>query len=331
MNKTHLFAALAIVVIAAGCTEQKFTKTDTGLEYKILKGSGGKEVKYGNTIKFRAYSYYNDSLMATPYDSLPQFMEIDSMRLPPEYVTIFKSAKSGDSIVTRIPVDTIMKSNPNLPEFAKSGSYIGYRFKLLDVITDKAQAQAMQMETMQSLRRLDSTITENQKGIDDKSLSDYLAKNNIEAVKTPRGTYVEVQEKGSGPKVDTGKAITVDYKGMTLEGKVFDQSYDSTGKSANPYTFIVGKRGAIEGWPDGLVYFNKGGKGRLFIPSYLAYGTRGGPGGAIPPNTPLIFDISVVDVSSGEEYEKKMQAQQQMMQQLQQQMQGQQRPQGDGQ
>ena len=324
MKRTHLIAALAIIFAAAGCTEKKFTKTKNGLEYKVIKGNGGKEVKYGNTIKFRAYSYYNDSLMATPYDSLPQFMEIDSMRWPPEYVTIFKSAKSGDSIITRIAVDTIMKSNPNLPEFAKSGGFLGYRFKLLDVITDKAQAQAMQMETMQSLRRLDSTITENQKGIDDKSLQDYLTKNNIQAVKTPLGTYVEVQEKGSGAKVDTGKAVTVDYKGMTLEGKVFDQSYDSAGKSQNPYTFIIGKRGAIEGWQDGMVYFNKGGKGRLFIPSYLAYGTRGGPGGAIPPNTPLIFDVSIVDVSSGEEYEKKMMAQQQMMQQLQQQMQSQQ-------
>ncbi len=317
MNKNHLLAVIAIVLVAAGCSDQKFTKTKSGLEYKIIKGSGDKEIKYGNTVKFRAYSYYNDSLMPTPYDSLPQFMEIDSLRLPPDYVTIFKSAKSGDSIVTRIPVDTIMKMNPNLPDFAKKGSFIGYRFKVLDVLTDKAQAQTMQMETMASMRKIDSIQTESQKGVDDKTLQDYLAKNNINAIRTEKGTYVEIQEPGTGPKVDTGKAVSVDYRGMTLEGKVFDQSYDSTGKSVNPFSFVIGERGAIDGWPDGLVYFHEGGKGRLFIPSYLAYGTRGA-GGDIAPNTPLVFDVSVLDVFPREEYEKNMEARQKMMQQMQQ-------------
>ncbi len=328
MNKSIFLAAASILVLAAGCTERKFVKTKNGLEFKIVDGSGGKEVKYGNTVKFTAYSYYNDSLMATPFDSVPQLMEIDSTKLPPEYIEIFKAAKKGDSIITRILVDSIMKFN-QVPPFAKKGQYLGYRFKILDVITDPAQAEAMKKETMENLRRLDSIAVIKQEGIDDKILSDYLAKNNITATKTARGTYVEIQNPGTGDQVENGKAITVDYKGMTLSGKVFDQSYDSTGKSVKPYTFMVGERGAIEGWPDGLVYFKKGGKGRLFIPSHLAYGTRGA-GADIPGNTPLIFEVSILDVMPAEAYQKKMQEQQKMMQQLQQ-MQQQQQPQAQGQ
>ncbi|MEO8568002.1 MAG: FKBP-type peptidyl-prolyl cis-trans isomerase [Ginsengibacter sp.] len=328
MNKSIFLAAASILVLAAGCTERKFVKTKNGLEFKIVDGSGGKEVKYGNTVKFTAYSYYNDSLMATPFDSVPQLMEIDSTKLPPEYIEIFKAAKKGDSIITRILVDSIMKFN-QVPPFAKKGQYLGYRFKILDVITDPAQAEAMKKETMENLRRLDSIAVIKQEGIDDKILSDYLAKNNITATKTARGTYVEIQNPGTGDQVENGKAITVDYKGMTLSGKVFDQSYDSTGKSVKPYTFMVGERGAIEGWPDGLVYFKKGGKGRLFIPSHLAYGSRGA-GADIPGNTPLIFEVSILDVMPAEAYQKKMQEQQKMMQQLQQ-MQQQQQPQAQGQ
>ncbi len=328
MNKSIFLAAATILFLAAGCTEQKFVKTKGGLEYKILGGSGGKEIKYGNTIKFTAYSYYNDSLMSTPYDSVPQLMEIDSTKLPPEYIQIFKAAKKGDSIITRISVDTIRKMNPNVPPFAKNGQYLGYRFKILDVITDPAQADAMKRETMENLRRLDSISVIKQEGIDDKILSDYLAKNNITTTKTSKGTYVEIQNPGTGEQVETGKAITVDYKGMTLAGKVFDQSYDSSGKSVKPYTFMVGERGAIEGWPDGLVYFKKGGKGRLFIPSHLAYGARGA-GPDIPANTPLMFEVAVLDVMPAEAYQKKMQEQQKMMQQLQQMQQ--QQPQGQGQ
>ena len=326
MNKSIFLAAAVIGCMAQGCTERNFVKAKNGLEYKIVGGDGSQEIKYGNTIEFRAYSYYNDSLMATPFDSVPQLMEVDSTKLPPEYVVIFKAAKKGDSIVTRIPVDTIMKFG-QVPPFAKKGQYLGYRFKILDVITDPAQADAKKRETMERLKALDSVATEKQKVIDDKTLSDYIAKNNIKTIKTAKGTYVEIQDPGTGEQVTEGKAVTVDYKGMTLDGKIFDQSYDSSGKSIKPYTFMVGQRGAIEGWPDGLVYFRKGGKGRLFIPSYLAYGSRGA-GGDIPGNTPLMFDVSVVDVLPAEAYEKRMESQQKMMQQLQQ-MQKQQ-PQGQG-
>ena len=312
MNKSLNLAVVAILIIAAGCTDQKFKKTKNGLEYKVVSGNGGADVKYGNAIEFKAYSYYNDSLMGTPYDSVPQIVEIDSTKLPAEYVHIFTSASKGDSIVTRMSTDTILKFN-QLPPFMKKGNYVGYRFKIIDIITDSSKVVSLKNETTASLKRIDSLSTAKQKVIDDKTLSDYLAKNNIKAVKTEKGTYVEIQNPGEGIAIDSGKAITVDYKGMTLEGKVFDQSFDSTGKSVKPYTFIVGQRGAIQGWSDGLVYFKNGGKGRLFIPSYLAYGPRGG-GEDIKPNTPIMFEVAVIDVLTKDQYEAKMEAQQKRMQ-----------------
>ena len=213
MNKSIFLAAATVLFLAAGCTERNFIKAKNakGLEYKIIDGSGGQEIKYGNTIKFTAFSYYNDSLMSTPYDSVPQLMEIDSTKLPPEYIAIFKAAKKGDSIITRIMVDSIMKMS-QVPPFAKKGQYLGYRFKILDVVSDPAKADAMKRETMDRLRRLDSISMVKQQGIDDKILSDYLAKNKITATKTAKGTYVEIQNPGTGEQVEVGKAITVDYK-----------------------------------------------------------------------------------------------------------------------
>jgi len=317
MNKSISLAALSIVILAVGCTDQRFKKTKTGLEYKVVSGNGGNDIKYGNAIQFKAYSYYNDSLMSTPYDSVAQVIEVDSTKLPAEYVGIFESAKKGDSIVTRMSTDTIMKFNP-LPSFAKKGQFLGYRFRIINIITDASKVTALRNESMESIKRIDSISTEKQKLTDDKTLSDYITKNNIKATKTPKGTYVEVQNPGEGIALDSGKAITVDYKGMTLDGKIFDQSYDATGKSTKPFTFVIDQRGAIQGWSDGLVYFKKGGKGRLFIPSYLAYGPRGS--GDIKPNSPIMFEVSVVDVLTHDEYVKKMEERKKMMQ-LQQQLQ----------
>jgi FKBP-type peptidyl-prolyl cis-trans isomerase len=116
--------------------------------------------------------------------------------------------------------------------------------------------------------------------------------------------------------IDSGKAVTVNYKGMTMDGKIFDQSYDSSGKPTKPYTFLVGERGAIEGMDDGIRLFKKGGSGRLFIPSVLGYGPRGA-GGEIKPNESLIFEVQVVDVNNGDDYRVKMEAQNRMMRQMQ--------------
>jgi len=328
MSKSIGLAAFSILLFAVGCKDQNFKKIKGSrmpLEYKIIEGSGGDPVKYGNAIEFKAYSYYGDSLMSTPFDTVAQVIEIDSTKLPKEYIEIFTTARKGDSIITRTSTDSLLKANP-LPPYAKKGNYLGYHFKIIDIITDPTKVAALRNESMESMRRIDSLSTEKQKGIDDKTLSDYLAKNNIKATKTAKGTYVEIITPGEGAAIDSGKAITVDYRGMTLLGKEFDSSYDESGKSVKPFTFVVGQRGSIEGFSDGVVLLKKGGKARFFIPSYMAYGSRGA-GADIGPNTPLMFDVSVLDVLTPDQYRTKMQDQQKMMQeQMQKMQQGRQHP-----
>jgi len=53
MNKLLSLSVLSIVILAVGCTEQKFKITKTGLEYKVISGNGGNDVKYGNAIEFK--------------------------------------------------------------------------------------------------------------------------------------------------------------------------------------------------------------------------------------------------------------------------------------
>ena len=324
MNKTTYLAAI-LMVLALGCTQQ-FKKTKSSLEYKIISGNGDKSIKYGDAVKFTAAGYYRDSLITTPYDTLPQFVDMDSTRLPPDYLFIFKLAKKGDSIITRILVDSAMKYG-QVPPFAKKGQYLGFRIKILDVTSDHALAMAQKQEGMKKAMAIDSMQKIRQKTIDDKILSDIIAKDKLNVQKTEKGVYVEIKNAGQGEVIDSGKVVTVDYKGMTLSGKIFDQSYDANGKSMKPFTFPVGQHQAIEGWDDGIKMFRNGGEGRLFIPSALAYGTRGA-GADILPNSCLVFEIKVNKVISGEQYKKEMEAQQKLQQQNQPQGMGQGQPNG---
>lgn len=304
MKRSIIPVSILFLFVMAGCNSARYKKLDSGLEYKIISGKGDKPIAAGNFVKMTITQYYNDSLMSSPFDTIPQIIQMDSMRVPAEYVRIFLQAKQGDSIVTRISTDSIAKHSP-LPPFAKENQFFGTRFKVVDVYTNPEDAEKENAALSERAARADSLASLKQREVDDKTLVEYLKNNNIQAQKTPEGTYVEVINEGTGAKVEAGKAASVLYKGMLLNGHVFDQSYDSTGNPKEPFTFIVGAMGAIEGWSDGMTYFREGGNGRLFIPSSRAYGSQGA-GMDIGPNTPIMFEVKITKVMSQDEYQKDM-------------------------
>lgn len=317
---------MVTLVTLTGCTEKFKKQSKSALEYKIIGGNGDKQIKYGDAVKFTAVGYYRDSLIPTPYDTIAQFLDVDSLKLPPDYLQVFKMAKKGDSIITRILVDSAMKLG-QLPPFAKKGNYLGFRIKILDVTSDPVLAAAQKEAATKRLGVIDSLVKLKQKSKDDSILAAMISQQKINTVKSPKGVYVEIQNPGQGALIDSGKQVTVNYKGMTLNGKIFDQSYDANGKPLKPFSFAVGQHAVIEGWDDAIKLFKKGGKGRLFIPSTLGYGSRGA-GAGIKPNENLIFEISIEDVMTSEQYQKMMAAKQKAMPQGQGQ---QQLPQGQGQ
>ena len=65
---TRLYLILTTILIIAGCKEDRFQKTKSALEFKLISGDDSHRIKYGNTIKFSAEGYYRDSLLETPYD-----------------------------------------------------------------------------------------------------------------------------------------------------------------------------------------------------------------------------------------------------------------------
>ena len=79
--------------------------------------------------------------------------------------------------------------------------------------------------------------------------------------------------------------VTVKYKGYNLDNKVFDQS-------DNGITFSLNQ--VIKGWQLGIPLFKKGGKGKLIMPSRLAYYSTGS-GTSIPPFAPLVFEVELVN------------------------------------
>ncbi len=109
-------------------------------------------------------------------------------------------------------------------------------------------------------------------------------------VTLPSGLQYKILTAGIGPKPTASDQVVCNYRGTLINGTEFDSSY----KSGKPATFGVGQ--VIKGWTEALQLMPVGSKWQLYIPSSLAYGERGGPGGAIGPNEALIFEVELLSI-----------------------------------
>ena len=82
--------------------------------------------------------------------------------------------------------------------------------------------------------------------------------------------------------------VTIHYRGMLLDGQVFDSSYERGAPIAASLDSL------IPGWRQGLPGMRVGGKRRLVIPAELAYGSQGT--GGIPPNSALVFEVELISI-----------------------------------
>jgi len=120
----------------------------------------------------------------------------------------------------------------------------------------------------------------------------FLAENKTKdgVVTLPSGLQYKVLKEGTGPKPAATDTVVCNYKGTLIDNTEFDSSY----KRGQPATFPVS--GVIKGWTEALQLMPAGSKWQLFIPSDLAYGARGGPGGGIGPNATLVFEVELMSI-----------------------------------
>lgn len=122
-------------------------------------------------------------------------------------------------------------------------------------------------------------------GKDTTLIKEFIATNNIPAVKHTSGIYYQIIEPGAGTVTyNTGTYVTTKYVGKLLNGNVFDQR--------DSIRFQLG--GVIAGWQIGIPLIQQGGRIRLLIPSGYAYGSTAV--GSIPANSVLDFDITLKKV-----------------------------------
>lgn len=277
-----IISVVALIAIVATSCEVNYKKTPSGLRYKIFSDrKNGTALKAGNFIKFDIEYVLQrtgkkDTVLNSTYGKLPGYTSVDTgKQINYSFIELLPKSKVGDSLVFIISIDSL-KTKGMIPEyndlFVKGSNVLG-KVKIVSVFSTQEQMMKDYDTEMANIKVKEITAIES-----------YLKKNNITAVKTKNGAYVEIIQQGTGAKADSGKEATVKYKGMLMDTKAkFDEG---------SIPVVVGAHRVIPGWEEALPYFAQGAKGKIYIPSSLGYGGQGAPP-SIPPYSNLMFEVEI--------------------------------------
>ena len=126
-------------------------------------------------------------------------------------------------------------------------------------------------------------------------INDFMVKYGLSIEPRESGLYFQDETVGTGQFAVSKDTVEVFYTGFFLNGIKFDSNI-----GGSLLEFVIDNeptRDVILGWDEGLTLVREGGSAKLIIPSWLAYGQQGNF--AIPGNTPLYFEIELVNIRFG--------------------------------
>jgi FKBP-type peptidyl-prolyl cis-trans isomerase len=330
-----LFTLVIILIANITFAQNDFTLGDKGLLYKIIPATPvGTKLKIGNVMQVAIDQKFGDSATYNSIEAGNEFMLLDTSNQPFDIKVVLRQMSVGDSAMVKINVDSIFEMqcklaqeqqgisreqfSSQLPEFFKrKGAFINLGLKVIkQYVIDSLQPgyandkavisldqkeqndkkeiyqQKMQMKAQQEQALKD------QKGIPacNEALNNYLGAKLKTLKKTKSGAYVEIIKEGTGPLCTKGKVAELRYRGMLLNGNVFDGNFPEAGKPSKPLlpvTVLAG--GTVTGFDEGISLLRQGTKAKLYIPCNLGYGGQA-QGTELPAYSSLIFDIEVVTV-----------------------------------
>lgn len=168
---------------------------------------------------------------------------------------------------------------------------------LVQAVRDRVGGSGTALMTEQeAMQTLQAYMAGKQQAVAEQNRSEgaaFLAKNRNEkgVLATASGLQYMVLREGSGARPLPSDKVRVNYEGKLLDGTVFDSSY----QRGEPAEF--GLNQVIAGWTEGVALMPVGSKYRFWIPSDLAYGANGAPGGMIGPNSTLTFDVELLGIA----------------------------------
>ncbi|OBX48770.1 hypothetical protein A9Z60_04660 [Moraxella nonliquefaciens] len=175
--------------------------------------------------------------------------------------------------------------NPKIIAAAISEGFEGKESKFTDEQARAIFEEYQKRKETEATKELETKAATN-KEAGAKFLAENKAKEDVKT--TPSGLQYKVITQGTGTKPKPTDVVVAHYEGKTIDGKVFDSSYER----GEPAQFDLAHM--IPGFTEGVQLMPAGSKYEFYMPSELGYGETGAPP-VIEPNSALIFTVELLD------------------------------------
>jgi FKBP-type peptidyl-prolyl cis-trans isomerase len=164
---------------------------------------------------------------------------------------------------------------------------IGGKPSLIDSVAADSLRKEFASQASQHLQKEQAAVAEKNKKAGDTFLFGNKKRQGVKSTKS--GLQYMVIKQGKGPKPSATDSVLVRYKGSFIDGAVVDSS---TGDQPTGFNL----QRILPGLGEGISLMSVGSTYRFFLPAELAYGLPGAPP-RVPPNSVLIFDITLVEIA----------------------------------
>lgn len=233
---------------------------------------------------FKVYLTFRNQQDSVFWDSYNNYrnsfvVKMDSSITANTLVKALYRFNSNDSGSVLIRTKTFFKQQFNsdqIPFFSKADTVVTIHFKIKEELTEQEflnmQQELLRKEYIQIHQFLGSNYDE-EKGLD--SLGFY---------------WLGLPKVVDSATVKSGQIIAIHYEGSFLNGRFLE-------KSSDRFEFLYGTPDQLlKGLNYVIPRLKIGQNAKIVLPSRLAFGETGSANGTVPPFTPLLYNIKLIDI-----------------------------------
>ena len=285
-NRNYILFTFLILILGA-CNN--YSKTESGLRYKILYKSPNKDLpKIGEYLQcYYSITNSEDSVIYSIFGKTPDRIQlVSATHKGGDIMEALSILSEGDSAQFLINADSFyLKSRMEneLPSYIKPGTDLKFIIKMDKRLT---KYQVDSLVNIEKLARWNDEI---------KNILTYVRKQGLE-MQLDSGTGIRVQYIKTMPdtakKIVEGSVAQFHFIGKLMDGTEFYNSYTM----GQPQTVsVMRERFKPKGMYEMLTRMREGEKATFILPYDLAFGAKG-IDGMIPPYSTLIYEINILKV-----------------------------------
>ncbi|MES2566671.1 MAG: FKBP-type peptidyl-prolyl cis-trans isomerase [Bacteroidota bacterium] len=290
---TRITLFFLVILFSFGCNKstqlKEYTRDSNGFYYKLLTiGDGNESPEKVNVIVVDAVmKTLSDSVFwDTKHDATNGlYVELYHALIRGSCNSYFLKMVEGDSVSFLINPVILFRNyfDTIVPEFCIKDSLVRFDVKLNQIMS-KAEYAAMIKNSSGEDVEEDTELEELQ------AIDCFLNQNHKSTQVNSQGIYVLERTHTGQQEVSVGKKIKIAYQGSFLDGRLID-------KTEQTMEYIYGTPDQeLKGLNIVIGSLKKGETTKIILPSRLAFGELGSSNGSVPPYTPLVYSIKIIDI-----------------------------------